>query len=91
MRCKLRIQIKRNAGHLVQVTTVHHSFDFFLLCFRQLGGFTVKPVGEAEDCDVVGEKIHFVVEFFDSQSAQPDCAFIGAECTEKKVSNGRFG
>jgi hypothetical protein len=86
----MRIQIKRNGSHLVQVPSIHHSFDFFLLCFRQLGGFTVKPVGEAEDCDVVGKKIHFVVEFFDSKSAQSDCALIGAECTEKKVSYGRI-
>ena len=66
-------------AYLINVGVSFHSFNLISLHLRLLRELSLQLIVESLHRDVVGEKIHAVIQFFNAESAQAYGAFVGAE------------
>jgi hypothetical protein len=66
-------------AYLINVGVSFHSANLIFLHLRLLRELSLQLIVESLHRDVVGEKIHAVIQFFNTESAQAYGAFVGAE------------
>ncbi len=66
-------------AYLINVGVSFHSFNLISLHLCLLRELSLQLIVESLHRDVVGEKIHAVIQFFNAESAQAYGAFVGAK------------